>query len=269
MRPILFRFGELDVWSHPAFAGLGIAVALYMTWRTARRTGRADRPLLFIIAGGLLGAAILAKFGLVFRYLQLANEPTLAGMLRYGGRTLLGGLVGGYLGVVLTKRMISYPRATGDVFAPGVALGMAIGRLGCFLAERPGTVTTLPWGVRVPSNVVPLVAQCPGCVSGAAMHPSFLYEAAFDLLAAWVLFSVSRSGRAPAPWMVEGDLFKLFLFAYAAFRFLVEYVRGNPALAGGMSGSQIVALVSAIVLAAYFIRQRQQYAVASLGAEGA
>jgi phosphatidylglycerol:prolipoprotein diacylglycerol transferase len=256
MRPILFNVAGIDVWSHPLFAGLGIAIALFFTWRSARRAGRSDRTLLYIVAGGLVGAALFARFGLVFRYMQEADTPTLAGLLRFGGRSLVGGLVGGYLGVVVTKRLIGYKRATGDVFAPGVALGMAVGRIGCFLAERPGTVTTLPWGVRVPPDAVPLVPQCPGCVSGAAMHPSFMYEVVFDLIAAWVLFRWSRSGRSPAPWMVEGDQFRAFLFAYAVFRFFVEFVRGSPAMALGLSGSQIVAGVSSMVLAAYFVRRR-------------
>jgi phosphatidylglycerol---prolipoprotein diacylglyceryl transferase len=269
MRPILFRAGELEVWSHPVFATLGILVAIAVTVHVSRRAGRADRALLFIIAGGLAGAAIFARFGLAPRYVQLADEPTLSGLLRYGGRTLLGGLVGGYLGVVLTKRAIGYTRATGDLFAPGVALGMAVGRIGCFLAEQPGTVTTLWWGVRVPESAVPLVGRCPGCVAGAPMHPSFLYESAFDIVAAWVLFALTRAGRPPARWMVEGDVFRAFLLAYAVFRVAVEQVRGNPTMAFGMSGSQITALISAIVLALYFARRRFAYRPATLVAETA
>lgn len=259
MHPILFRVGDLTVWSHPVFAGLGIAVALFVTARVSRRAGRADRSLLYLVAGGLVGAAIFARYGLVFRYLQAADEPTMAGFLRYGGRSLLGGLVGGYVGIVVMKRVIGYKRATGDLFAPGVALGMSVGRIGCFLAERPGTVTALPWGVRVPPDAVALVAQCPACVAGAAMHPSFLYEMAFDLAAAWVLFAVSRSGRMPRPWMVEGDVFKAFLLSYAAFRFVVEFVRGNPAMWLGMSGSQLMALISAIALTGYFLNRLGVY----------
>jgi phosphatidylglycerol---prolipoprotein diacylglyceryl transferase len=258
MRPILFQIGGTYIWSHQVFVALGLVAALTVSWRIARDRGRADQQLLWIIAGGLVGAAILAKFGLAIRYFQQADEPTLGGLFRSTGRTVLGGLAGGYAGVVLTKRFIGYRRATGDLFAPGVALGMAIGRIGCFLAERPGTVTTVPWAVRVPTDAAPRISRCPECLTGAPMHPSFIYEIAFLGLAAWLLFASSRRRVPPLPWMGEGDQFKLFLLAYAVFRFFVEFVRGNPIMAFGLSGSQLMLLPSSIVLALYFIRRRQR-----------
>ena len=258
MRPILFQVGSTPIWSHDVFVTLGVVVALVVSWNLARRRGRADQDLLWIMAGGLLVAAVFARYGLFLRYLQQADVPTLAGFLRYGGRTVLGGLAGGYAGVVLTKRLIGYRRATGDLFAPGVALGMAIGRVGCFLAERPGTVSTVPWAVRVPADAAPRIVHCPACLTGTAMHPSFLYEIAFLLVAAWMLFMLSRRRRRYPSWMVEGDLFKLFLLAYAVFRFFVELVRDNPVMGFGLSGSQLMVLLSSLILALYFLRRRQR-----------
>jgi prolipoprotein diacylglyceryltransferase len=265
MHPVLLQIGHTYVWSHQVCVALGVVTALAVSWTLARRQGRADQQLLWIIAGGLIGAAILAQWGLVFRYVQQADEPTLAGFLRFGGRTVLGGLAGGYAGVVLTKKLIGYRRATGDLFAPGVALGMAIGRIGCFLAERPGTVTSVPWAVRVPADAALRIPHCPACLTGEPMHPSFLYESAFLALAAWVLFARSRRRTPAVPWAVEGDRFKLFLFAYAVFRFFVEFVRGNPVMGFGLSGSQLMVLLSSVVLALYFLRRRQR-AVAPLAA---
>jgi len=258
MRPVLFQIGTTVIWSHEIFVALGVAIALGASWRIARARGRADQELLVIIAGGLLGAAILARLGLAIRYLQQADDPSLLGFLRHGGRTVLGGLAGGYGGIVLTKRIIGYTRSTGDLFAPGVALGMAIGRIGCFLAERPGTVTSLPWAVRVPADAAPRIAQCPACLTGESMHPSFLYESAFLALVSWVLFRFVHRRTYPAAWMVEGDLFKLFLLVYAVFRFVVEFVRGNPVMSLGMSGSQLMVLPTSILLALYFVRRRQR-----------
>ena len=269
MRPILFWLGDTAVWSHAVFVALGLLIALVVSWRVARRQGRANQELLWIVAGGLVGAALMTRFGLVLRYLQDAAEPSVAGFLRSGGRTLLGGLAGGYAGVVLTKRLIGYRRATGDIFAPGVALGMAVGRIGCFLAERPGTVTAMPWGVRVQPDAAARIPRCAACLSGAPMHPSFLYEILFLLVAAWALFALSRRRRPPAAWMVEGDAFRGFLLAYAVFRFFVELVRGNPAMAFGLSGSQLMVLPSAVVLALYFARRRRGPDVAPLAAASA
>lgn len=258
MRPVLFQIGSTVIWSHEIFVALGVAAALVASWRIARDRGRADQDLLIIIAGGLLGAAILARLGLAIRYLQQADAPSLVGFLRRTGRTVLGGLAGGYGGVVATKRLIGYSRSTGDLFAPGVALGMAIGRIGCFLAERPGTVTSVPWAVRVPADAAPRIVDCPGCLAGESMHPSFLYESAFLALVSWLLFRFVRRRTYPASWMVEGDLFKLFLLLYAAFRFFVEFVRGNAIMGLGMSGSQLTVLPTSILLAMYFVRRRQR-----------
>jgi prolipoprotein diacylglyceryltransferase len=257
MHPILMRLGALTVSTHDVFTVLGIVVALVATWRIATRRKRADQHLITIVAGGLLTAAIFARYGLVIRYLQEAPSPDLDGFLRYGGRTLLGGLAGAYLGVVITKRFIGYTRHTGDLLAPGVALGLAIGRVGCFLTERPGTPTTLPWGVHVSAEAAARYRDCEACATGAAMHPSFLYESAFLALMAWWLYQLDRKGRLPAAWMREGDSFKFFLILYAGFRLLVEAVRGNPVMALGLSGSQLMVLPAIVALATYFAQVRR------------
>jgi phosphatidylglycerol---prolipoprotein diacylglyceryl transferase len=264
MQPEYVRLGQLVIGTHDFFMVLGIVVALGATWCIARRHGRADQNLLTILAGGLLVASLFARYGLVFRYLQEATTPDLAGFLRYGGRTLLGGLAGAYLGVVIIKRLIGYRRHTGDLLAPGVALGIAIGRIGCFLTERPGTATTLPWGVHVPPDAAARFRNCTACASGAAMHPSFLYESLFLALAAWWFFHLERRRSLPTAWMKEGDAFKLFLGGYAVFRFCVEFVRGSPEMALGLSGSQLMVLPAIVALAAYFARERRLAQNASL-----
>jgi len=262
MRPIFLQVGSYVVYSHALFVALGIAVALITTWRLAAFAGRADQDLLVIVAGGLLGAAILARYGLVFRYLFEADDPSLRGFLDYGGKSLLAGMAGAYAGVVITKRIIGYRRHTGDLLIPGAALGAAIGRVGCFLAERPGTVTTLPWGVRVSRDAAARITDCPACASGAAMHPSFLYEAAFLGVAAWILFRIAHRRTLPVTWMAEGDIFKAFLLAYGIFRFFVEFVRGSPVMALGLSGSQLTVLPGVAALLVYFVRRRNASRVA-------
>ena len=262
MRPILLQVGSYVVYSHALFVALGIVVALITTWRLAAFAGRADQDLLIIVAGGLVGAAVLARYGLVFRYLSQAHDPSLRGFLDYSGKSLLAGLAGAYAEVVITKRIIGYRRHTGDLLIPGAALGIAIGRIGCFLAERPGTVTTLPWGVRVSRDAAARIADCPACASGAAMHPSFLYEAAFLGVVAWVLFRIAERRTLPVAWMSEGDIFKAFLLAYGIFRFFVEFVRGSPVMALGLSGSQLTVLPGVAALLVYFVRRRNASRVA-------
>src|SRR5437867_3695988 len=141
-----------------------------------------------------------------------------------------------YAGALVTKRLLGYPRPTGDVFAPAVALAMAIGRWGCFFTELPGTPTTLPWAVRF---------------DGVPRHPSFLYESAFQ---AAMFCGLWWWGRPHV--RVPGDLFKIYLLAYAIFRFLVEFVRGNDVVWAGLTRPQLFLIPATVALAVYFASQR-------------
>ena len=263
MLPVLFRIGATPIWSHSFFTAIGMLVAIVMSWRIARHLRRDSIELVWIICGGLTGAALMARYGLVLKYLLVSSSPSIAGFMRYGGASLLGGLAGAYLGVVIVKRLIGYRRHTGDLLVPGVALGIAIGRVGCHLAERPGTPTTLPWGVHVPMPIAATVPECPACLTGAAMHPSFVYESLFLVAAAaWLYPRAMRITPMPS-WMREGDLFKLFLLAYACARFVLEYVRGNPTMLASLSGSQLTVLVAIVPLSIHLARRAANARVAA------
>lgn len=95
----------------------------------------------------------------------MITEPgtgDLLSVLLRGGRSILGGLAGAYAALV-GKRIVGYQEETGDLFAPAVALGMAIGRWGCFLAEPPGTATSLPWGLRLDVDQIRALRSCTWC----------------------------------------------------------------------------------------------------------
>ena len=157
-----------------------------------------------------------------------------------GGRSILGGLAGAYAGAVLAKRVVGYRRRTGDLFAPAVALGMAVGRVGCLLSEPPGTPTALPWGVHLTATEAARTPGCPPwCWGGVPLHPSFAYEIAFHLLAFAVLWATRR--RRPAP---EGARWVWYLLAYAVFRFAVEFVRGNEVVWQGLTRGQLFLLAT-------------------------
>ncbi|MGH8871011.1 MAG: prolipoprotein diacylglyceryl transferase [Acidimicrobiia bacterium] len=249
MMPILFHVGPIPVPTHDFFVVLGVGTTCLVLWlRRGRTTSEPHLPAL--VAGGLLGGATFAKLGNGWQYLAFAEEPTLLGLWLHGGQSVLGGLAGAYLGVVLTKRIVGYQGSTGDWFAPAVAAGLAVGRVGCFLTEQIGTPTTLPWGIAVSPEVESAMPYCPSCAAGLPMHPSFLYEIAFHVIAFVILIRLSgRLGRA-------GDSFKLYLIAYALFRFGVEFVRDNPEMAFGLSGSQIFLLGTVPVGAVYYLWRR-------------
>lgn len=264
MRPILFHAGPFPVPSHELFILLGLLAAAAVFFHEAARREMLSEQTLWIVAGALIGGGVGARLGMVWRYLAAAPYPTLPGFVLEGGRSIIGGLAGAYVGALIAKRIIGYRRRTGDCFAPAVALGMAIGRWGCFLSEQIGTPTTLPWGIRPSPDVAARIPNCPWCASGVAMHPSFLYEIAFHVL----MFAVLWWWLRPRVH-VEGELFKIYVLAYAVFRFFVEFVRGNEVVWHGLTRSQLVLVPGTLLLVAYFVRQWRGGAYASAPSAGA
>lgn len=250
MLPTLFKLGPFEIGTHDAFVFAGLFAALTVFLYEARRRNVLDERLAWIAIGSVLTGAVAAKASTVWQYVAFAPDPSVAGAILYGGKSILGGLAGAYAGAIVTKRIVGYRESTGDVFAPAVALGLAVGRIGCFLTEQVGTPTSLPWGIAVDSETASHMPMCRSCLPGAPMHPSYLYEVIFQLAMFGVLLRlrpvVSR----------RGELFKIYLASYAVFRFIVEFVRGNPAVLGGLSYSQLFLIPTILAFAAYFLRQR-------------
>ncbi|HZQ98409.1 MAG TPA: prolipoprotein diacylglyceryl transferase family protein [Chloroflexota bacterium] len=193
---------------HPVFEGLGyLAAAQAFRWLRARRGDVLDEDARgWLIVAAVVGGAIGSKL------LYWASDPAatvLDGSLAavMGGKSVVGGLVGALGAVELAKRRLGIARATGDLFAMPCALGIAVGRIGCFLTglsdHTHGLPTTLPWGVDFGD--------------GLPRHPTQLYEVAFLLGLSAVLYRW-RPAR-------EGDTFKLFLACYAAFRIWLELLK--------------------------------------------
>lgn len=212
-----WHLGPVAVPVHGVFIGLGVLAALAVFVAEARRRGAVNEQSVVAASGALVGGAIGMRLSGWARHLDLTANPSLAEAWQFGSRSILGGLLGAYLGVLVAKRIGGYRGKTGDLFAPAVALGIAVGRIGCHLTEAPGRPTTLPWGIHAPATT----PDCPGCLTGQAMHPSFLYEIAFQL-AAFVILLWLRD-RLSHP----GELFVLYIAGYATFRFLVEFTRAN------------------------------------------
>jgi phosphatidylglycerol---prolipoprotein diacylglyceryl transferase len=255
MYPVLARIGPVPILTHDVCVLLGIAVAALVFRYEARRRRVHDDRLWYVVAGALVGGALLGRLGTWAQHLDLRTNATLAEQWLYGNRSILSGLVGAYLGAHVAKRLCGYTERTGDLVAPAVAAGMAVGRVGCLLAELPGTPTNLPWGITLtPAQA----ATIPHAVAGVPLHPSFAYEIAFHLLALAALWSLR--GRIHEP----GELFKLYLAAYAVFRFAVEFVRGNDVVVAGLTRPQLFLLGCAPFVAWHLLRQARRGAYAQL-----
>ncbi|HEX6684820.1 MAG TPA: prolipoprotein diacylglyceryl transferase family protein [Candidatus Limnocylindrales bacterium] len=205
---------------HDLFTGLGILVAAGV-FVLQKRYWKPDDRIWIVVAGALVGGALLGRLGTWVQHFDLRQNASLAEQWLYGNRSILSGLVGAYFGALLAKRLCGYRAKTGDMFAPAVAIGMAVGRVGCLLTELPGTPTGGGWGVTT--------------WDGVPRHPSFAYEIAFQLAAFVVLLRLR--GRV--------DLFATYLVGYAMFRFAVEFVRGNEVVFAGLTRPQLFLLALA------------------------
>jgi phosphatidylglycerol:prolipoprotein diacylglycerol transferase len=161
--------------------------------------------------------------------LQHLHDPSFL----LGGKTIVGALIGGLVGVEFIKKQIGQHQSTGDLFAIPLALGISIGRIGCFLTglsdNTYGMATSLPWGIDFGD--------------GVRRHPTQLYEILFLLLLVPVLYRVmiriSEADRRSHPSRFQsGDAFKLFMVGYLTFRLLCDAIKPYPHIAFGLGSIQ-------------------------------
>ena len=250
MLPELARLGPITVGTHDFFTLLGLLAGFALYYRALRRDRILGGQIALIsvaaVLGGALGARLITSWE-VLDDVQTAGLP-LSYVLTHGPRSIIGGLAGGYLAIVLTKRALGYTLSTGDYYAAAIPLALAIGRVGCFLSELPlGTPTSLPWGMTVSPEAAAAFPRCPGC--GGPMHPSMLYEIGFHLGALALI--TARGPLLP----VRGDTLRAYLLAYGIFRFGIEFIRGNEVQGLGLTGPQLVLIPLVAWLVLHFVRQ--------------
>ncbi len=234
MYPTLAPFLGVPVPTHGFFVALGVLVASGVFVLEARRRGQTDERVLYVVLGALVGGAVFMRLGTWLQHVDLRQNASLVEQWAYGNRSILGGLVGAWLGVHVAKRIVGYRLRTGDLFAPAVALGMAVGRIGCLLTEIPGTPTGSSYGITLDREA----AERLRAPVGVPLHPSFVYEIAFHATAFAVLWLWLRH-RLTAP----GETLTFYLAAYGVFRFLVEFVRGNEVAWEGLTRPQLFLLL--------------------------
>ena len=216
---------------HTVFEVLAYTVGLRLFLRERRRLALPalndpDRGVLVGI-GAIVGAALGAKLAFWFDdpLIAFANFPDWRHLLE--GKSIVGALLGGLVGVEWTKSVAGIRESSGDAFVRPLAFGMMIGRVGCFLAGLPdhtyGNPTTLPWGVDFGD--------------GIARHPTQIYEILFLALWLWTLETLApRLQRS-------GDRFRLFMAGYLLFRLIVDAIKPVPyAYPFGLCGIQLLCI---------------------------
>jgi phosphatidylglycerol:prolipoprotein diacylglycerol transferase len=220
---------------HLFFESLGYAVAFaaYLVLRRRFGDNIAAPTRWAVVAGAVAGGAIGAKLLFLFEDPQLTIHNLHNPAYLAGGKTIVGALAFGLLFVELLKKYIGVGQSTGDLYAIPLCLGIAVGRIGCFLTGLPdntyGTPTSLPWGVNFGD--------------GIPRHPTQLYEIAFLLVLGLILYFVMRSIKHPHTVFKSGDAFKVFMVAYMAFRLVCDFIKPYPRIFLGLGGIQWACLV--------------------------
>lgn len=227
-----------------------IAAAILSTYEAKRRKLDADiilDSLTWIVLGGVIGARLWHIFtppasmvaqGITTQY-YLAH-PLAAIAIWRGGLGIPGAVAGGALAFYLyaKKRGLKFG-LWADIFAPGLALGQAIGRWGNFINQEVyGSPTDLPWAIRIDPQ-----HRLPEFMAYETYHPLFLYESIFNFLNMVFLLWISRKFEDR---LKNGDVFLTYLVSYPIFRFFMEFLRLDNSYVAGVNANQTLMIVIAV-----------------------
>ncbi|MEO8602388.1 MAG: prolipoprotein diacylglyceryl transferase [bacterium] len=242
MYPVLFTLFGIPIEAFWVSVVAGFLVSLLVVRSELRRQGhdpaKAYDLILWSYIGGFVGARL---FLIVTAWDQFQQDPW--NLLFSGsGWVWQGGVVGGAVAVLWKARQLRLPLGdVADVAGLALAIGQAIGRVGCQLAGDGdyGVATDMPWGMSYPNGVVPTIER---------VHPTPIYESVACLLIfAWLW---RRRAKPHAPGALCGE----YLVYSGLMRFAVETVRRNPLIAFGLTIAQWVSLVSIAIGAALALR---------------
>lgn len=238
MHPILFEVFGFPVYTYGVLLAAAYLLGLQFALMRARTRGLDPNRVMdlgiWIIISALAGAKLLL---LVVDFDTYRHPAEFLTLMRSGG-VFYGGLIAAVVVALWYLRHHRMPMWTvTDVFAPGIALGHVIGRLGCLFAGccfgRPASV---PWAVTFRNEYA---AQNVGTPLNIPLHPTQLYEAAAELFILGILLATERKGR-PYP----GRTFWLYMLFYGVSRFIIEFYRGDSrGMVGTFSTSQFVSIV--------------------------
>lgn len=239
MYPVLFRIGPLTIYSFGTMLALAFLAAGYVAGRELERRREDPEAASYLVFWAAVGGLVGARLWIVADDWGSFVSNPLSFLLTTGGFVWYGGLLGGTLAVswVLRRKRIPWLLAA-DAVAPALALGYAIGRIGCHLAGDGdwGVVTTLPWGVAYTHAIVGWPHP-----PGVRVHPTPLYETAVHLLIFVWLLRLARREEA------RGAVFAAYLMTAGSARLLVEFIRVNPAVLWGLTEAQLTSI--AVVVA--------------------
>jgi phosphatidylglycerol:prolipoprotein diacylglycerol transferase len=242
MYPTFFRIGNFEITSFGVLVAIGALVGLWVFGRELKRSGlpaSAGDAAMAGVFGGLLGAKLLWVAE------HLGEEPFRDLLFSRGGMSWFGGLAGGVgtaLVVMWRQRMPIIP--TLAAATPALAIGHAIGRIGCFLVgDDYGRPSDVPWAVAFPQGLPP---------TDMRVHPTQLYEALALAVVAWLLIRWRRRNVPDA--VVLGR----YLVLAGSIRFAIEFIRVNVRVVGPLTLAHLVSLALMIIGCAMLALNRRE-----------
>lgn len=242
MFPRLFQLGHFGIPTYGVLVATGVLVGLWISVRYSAKQGIKPENAwdlgIAVVLAGIVGAKVLYIIVDWHTYAQNPREIFSLATLQAGG-VFSGGLIGAFAAAAWFLRKHKMPAlATFDAFAPGLALGHAIGRLGCFAAGCCyGKPTNHFWGVTFTN---PLASAVVGTPLNEALEPTQLFESAVELSIFFLLAWMFKRKK------FDGQIFGAYLFLYGVARFFLEFLRGDPGrgsvFGGAMSGTQLIAI---------------------------
>ncbi|MEQ1574588.1 MAG: prolipoprotein diacylglyceryl transferase [Vicinamibacterales bacterium] len=226
MYPTLVRIGSFEITTFGVMVAVAALVGVRMFGRELSRSGLPATGVDAALAGvfgGLAGAKLLWS-------IEHAGEaPFLSLLLSRGGMSWFGGFLGGVGTAIVMMRARGLPLlATIAAATPALAVGHALGRIGCFLVgDDYGRPSNLPWAVAFPKGIPPVTVP---------VHPTQLYEAAALALVAWALMRWRRAGVS------DHVVLGRYLVMAGAVRFGIEFIRVNTRLVGPLTLAHLVSL---------------------------
>lgn len=255
-----FQLGPFFIRFYGIILMTGAVAGAFLATREAKRRGQDPEIVwdlfIYVLIGGIIGARLWhiltpsPSTGITAGW--YFTHPLDALAIWKGGLGIPGAVIGGLIA------MLFYSRKTGinfaewtDIVAPSIALGQAIGRWGNFFnQELYGAPTNLPWKLYIdPAH------RLPGYADVAYYHPLFLYESIWDLGNMFLLLWIARRY---ADSLKRGDIFLVYLIVYPVGRFLLEFLRLDSSLVGGININQtFMAVVAVCAAVALYLRHRK------------
>jgi len=254
MLPILLKIGPITIYTVSLLHTAGILTGIWWMYKEAQKAGAHTQELLdlsaIIVVWSIIGSRVFSILfdGSLKWYLQ---HPVHMLMLWNGGFTFYGGFLFGLAAGIwyIRKHNLDAWRIS-EWAAPGLALGIAVGRLGCFASgDSYGKPTDLPWGVTFtdPHSLAP---------TGVTLHPTQIYSTLVLLIVFGMLLWWRRRQH------YKGELFLVFMILYGLVRSLVEIFRNDPRgvyLNGLITTSQIISLIVVIPALWLFLNKLKKY----------